>query len=161
MGSFQGGKCYRGLRQSVVGLTGSFKSGGIAEGLWRGGSRALVSVPLLSLFHPSLQTHCAENLLKADTYRKWRAAKAGEKTISVVLQVILPSPCLLPNRSLEAQGPDTALRPTGSGLGHFPFWTSASLPGKWAVSMPCPLAENKGGLRTRRGVTLGISVWPG
>lgn len=31
-------------------------------------------------------THCAENLLKADTYRKWRAAKAGEKTISVVLQ---------------------------------------------------------------------------
>ncbi|KAM9631861.1 DNA repair protein XRCC1 isoform 2-T2 [Trichechus inunguis] len=32
-------------------------------------------------------THCAENLLKADTYRKWRAAKAGEKTISVVLQV--------------------------------------------------------------------------
>ncbi|VTJ54892.1 Hypothetical predicted protein [Marmota monax] len=32
-------------------------------------------------------THCAENLLKADTYRKWRAAKAGEKTISVVLQL--------------------------------------------------------------------------
>ncbi|KAB1273605.1 DNA repair protein XRCC1 [Camelus dromedarius] len=31
--------------------------------------------------------HCAENLLKADTYRKWRAAKAGEKTISVVLQL--------------------------------------------------------------------------
>nr|XP_012616693.1 DNA repair protein XRCC1 isoform X2 [Microcebus murinus] len=35
--------------------------------------------------HP--ETHCAENLLKADTYRKWRAAKAGEKTISVVLQL--------------------------------------------------------------------------
>ncbi|XP_069407072.1 DNA repair protein XRCC1 isoform X11 [Ovis canadensis] len=34
-------------------------------------------------------TYCAENLLKADTYRKWRAAKAGEKTISVVLQVLL------------------------------------------------------------------------
>ncbi|XP_010621572.1 DNA repair protein XRCC1 isoform X2 [Fukomys damarensis] len=32
-------------------------------------------------------THCAENLLKADTYRKWRAAKAGEKCISVVLQL--------------------------------------------------------------------------
>uniref|UniRef100_A0A2K6MDD6 DNA repair protein XRCC1 n=1 Tax=Rhinopithecus bieti TaxID=61621 RepID=A0A2K6MDD6_RHIBE len=32
-------------------------------------------------------THCADNLLKADTYRKWRAAKAGEKTISVVLQL--------------------------------------------------------------------------
>ncbi|XP_016075003.1 PREDICTED: DNA repair protein XRCC1 isoform X2 [Miniopterus natalensis] len=32
-------------------------------------------------------THCAENLLKADTYRKWRAAKTGEKTISVVLQL--------------------------------------------------------------------------
>ncbi|KAM9756996.1 DNA repair protein XRCC1 isoform 5-T5 [Dama dama] len=32
-------------------------------------------------------TYCAENLLKADTYRKWRAAKAGEKTISVVLQL--------------------------------------------------------------------------
>uniref|UniRef100_A0A8C0KM80 X-ray repair cross complementing 1 n=1 Tax=Canis lupus dingo TaxID=286419 RepID=A0A8C0KM80_CANLU len=44
-------------------------------------------VPLLSLFHSYLQTHCAENLLKADTYRKWRAAKAGEKTISVVLQL--------------------------------------------------------------------------
>ncbi|XP_069407071.1 DNA repair protein XRCC1 isoform X10 [Ovis canadensis] len=35
------------------------------------------------------RTYCAENLLKADTYRKWRAAKAGEKTISVVLQVLL------------------------------------------------------------------------
>lgn len=32
-------------------------------------------------------THRAENLLKADTYRKWRSAKAGEKTISVVLQL--------------------------------------------------------------------------
>ncbi|XP_065755013.1 DNA repair protein XRCC1 [Phocoena phocoena] len=32
-------------------------------------------------------TYCAENLLKADTYRKWHAAKAGEKTISVVLQL--------------------------------------------------------------------------
>lgn len=99
----------------------------------RAGDRALFPVPLFSLFHAYLQTHCAENLLKADTYRKWRAAKAGEKTISVVLQVILPSPCLLPNRSLETQGPDTALEPTGSGLRHFPFWTSASLPGKWAV----------------------------
>lgn len=62
----------------------------------RVGDRALFPVPLLSLFRTYLQTHCAENLLKADTYRKWRAAKAGEKTISVVLQVILPSPCLLP-----------------------------------------------------------------
>ncbi|XP_051845504.1 DNA repair protein XRCC1 isoform X2 [Antechinus flavipes] len=32
-------------------------------------------------------THCAENLLKADTYRKWRSAKAGEKQISVILQL--------------------------------------------------------------------------
>ncbi|XP_066875562.1 DNA repair protein XRCC1 isoform X4 [Kogia breviceps] len=32
-------------------------------------------------------TYRAENLLKADTYRKWRAARAGEKTISVVLQL--------------------------------------------------------------------------
>ncbi|XP_063167686.1 DNA repair protein XRCC1 isoform X2 [Candoia aspera] len=31
-------------------------------------------------------THCAENLLKADTYRKWKAAQAGEKQISVILQ---------------------------------------------------------------------------
>ncbi|XP_029411349.1 DNA repair protein XRCC1 isoform X2 [Nannospalax galili] len=37
--------------------------------------------------HCIYMTHCAENLLKADTYRKWRAAKAGEKTISVVLQL--------------------------------------------------------------------------
>ncbi|XP_074163129.1 DNA repair protein XRCC1 isoform X1 [Sminthopsis crassicaudata] len=32
-------------------------------------------------------THCADNLLKADTYRKWRSAKAGEKQISVILQL--------------------------------------------------------------------------
>uniref|UniRef100_A0A4X2KQB4 DNA repair protein XRCC1 n=1 Tax=Vombatus ursinus TaxID=29139 RepID=A0A4X2KQB4_VOMUR len=32
-------------------------------------------------------THSAENLLKADTYRKWRSAKAGEKQISVILQL--------------------------------------------------------------------------
>lgn len=95
---------------------GNYKSGGIAEGSGELGTGALISVPLLYLFHSSLQTHCAENLLKADTYRKWRAAKAGEKTISVVLQVILPSPCLLPDRRLETQGPDTALQPTGSGL---------------------------------------------
>nr|XP_048683780.1 DNA repair protein XRCC1-like isoform X7 [Caretta caretta] len=31
-------------------------------------------------------THCAENLLKADTYRKWKAAQAGEKQLSVILQ---------------------------------------------------------------------------
>ncbi|XP_042295448.1 DNA repair protein XRCC1 isoform X1 [Sceloporus undulatus] len=31
-------------------------------------------------------THCAENLLKADTYRKWKAAQAGEKQISAILQ---------------------------------------------------------------------------
>ncbi|KAJ7304106.1 hypothetical protein JRQ81_011630 [Phrynocephalus forsythii] len=31
-------------------------------------------------------THCAENLLKADTYRKWKAAQPGEKQISVILQ---------------------------------------------------------------------------
>ncbi|XP_036600454.1 DNA repair protein XRCC1 isoform X2 [Trichosurus vulpecula] len=32
-------------------------------------------------------THSADNLLKADTYRKWRSAKAGEKQISVILQL--------------------------------------------------------------------------
>ncbi|XP_062995959.1 DNA repair protein XRCC1 [Elgaria multicarinata webbii] len=31
-------------------------------------------------------THCAENLLKADTYHKWKAAQAGEKQVSVILQ---------------------------------------------------------------------------
>ncbi|XP_074836700.1 DNA repair protein XRCC1 [Carettochelys insculpta] len=31
-------------------------------------------------------THCAENLLKADTYRKWKAAQPGEKQLSVILQ---------------------------------------------------------------------------
>uniref|UniRef100_A0A8D2J313 BRCT domain-containing protein n=1 Tax=Varanus komodoensis TaxID=61221 RepID=A0A8D2J313_VARKO len=31
-------------------------------------------------------THCAENLLKADTYRKWKAAQPGEKQVSVILQ---------------------------------------------------------------------------
>ncbi|XP_069057429.1 DNA repair protein XRCC1 isoform X2 [Pleurodeles waltl] len=32
-------------------------------------------------------THKAENLLKADTYRKWKASKAGEKQVSVILQL--------------------------------------------------------------------------
>ncbi|XP_075462553.1 DNA repair protein XRCC1 isoform X1 [Ascaphus truei] len=31
-------------------------------------------------------THKAENLLKADTYRKWKASRAGEKQVSVILQ---------------------------------------------------------------------------
>ncbi|XP_066575573.1 DNA repair protein XRCC1 isoform X2 [Amia ocellicauda] len=31
-------------------------------------------------------THKAENLLKADTYRKWKAARVGEKHTSVILQ---------------------------------------------------------------------------
>uniref|UniRef100_A0A8C8SRT8 DNA repair protein XRCC1 n=1 Tax=Pelusios castaneus TaxID=367368 RepID=A0A8C8SRT8_9SAUR len=31
-------------------------------------------------------THCAENLLKSDTYRKWKAAQVGEKQLSVILQ---------------------------------------------------------------------------
>ncbi|KAM4704072.1 DNA repair protein XRCC1 isoform 2-T2 [Rhinophrynus dorsalis] len=31
-------------------------------------------------------THTAENLLKADTYRKWKASRPGEKQISVILQ---------------------------------------------------------------------------
>ncbi|MGH0174807.1 UNVERIFIED_CONTAM: hypothetical protein FKN15_069252 [Acipenser sinensis] len=34
-------------------------------------------------------THKADNLLKADTYRKWKSARPGEKQISVILQVIL------------------------------------------------------------------------
>ncbi|XP_069496969.1 DNA repair protein XRCC1 [Ambystoma mexicanum] len=32
-------------------------------------------------------THKAENLLKADTYRKWKANKSGEKQVSVILQL--------------------------------------------------------------------------
>lgn len=32
-------------------------------------------------------THRAENLLAAEAYRKWRSARAGEKSISVVLQL--------------------------------------------------------------------------
>ncbi|XP_014380579.1 DNA repair protein XRCC1 isoform X2 [Alligator sinensis] len=31
-------------------------------------------------------THCAENLLRPDTYRKWKAAQPGEKQISGILQ---------------------------------------------------------------------------
>ncbi|XP_041081741.1 DNA repair protein XRCC1-like [Polyodon spathula] len=31
-------------------------------------------------------THKADNLLKADTYRKWKSARPGEKQISVILQ---------------------------------------------------------------------------
>ncbi|XP_069598660.1 DNA repair protein XRCC1 isoform X1 [Ranitomeya imitator] len=31
-------------------------------------------------------THTAENLLKPDTYRKWKAKQAGEKQVSVILQ---------------------------------------------------------------------------
>ncbi|XP_045298062.1 DNA repair protein XRCC1 isoform X2 [Leopardus geoffroyi] len=52
-------------------------------------------------------THCAENLLKADTYRKWRAAKAGEKTISVVLQVLLvTSSFMSPSESRSGSNPN-------------------------------------------------------
>ncbi|XP_016047946.1 DNA repair protein XRCC1 isoform X2 [Erinaceus europaeus] len=52
-------------------------------------------------------THCAENLLKADTYRKWRAAKAGEKTISVVLQVLLvTSSFMSPSESRSNSNPN-------------------------------------------------------
>ncbi|XP_036284644.1 DNA repair protein XRCC1 isoform X5 [Pipistrellus kuhlii] len=52
-------------------------------------------------------THCAENLLKADTYRKWRAAKAGEKTISVVLQVLLvTSSFMTPSESRSGSNPN-------------------------------------------------------
>lgn len=31
-------------------------------------------------------THTAENLLKPDTYRKWKAKQAGEKQVSIILQ---------------------------------------------------------------------------
>ncbi|XP_061028605.1 DNA repair protein XRCC1 isoform X2 [Eubalaena glacialis] len=66
-------------------------------------------------------TYCAENLLKADTYRKWRAAKAGEKTISVVLQVLLvTSSFMSPSESRSGSnsnrvrifGPDKLVRAT-------------------------------------------------
>uniref|UniRef100_A0A3B5LHG7 X-ray repair complementing defective repair in Chinese hamster cells 1 n=1 Tax=Xiphophorus couchianus TaxID=32473 RepID=A0A3B5LHG7_9TELE len=36
-------------------------------------------------------THKADNLLSSDTYRKWKAAKPGEKQTSVILQVCLVS----------------------------------------------------------------------
>ncbi|XP_050988094.1 DNA repair protein XRCC1 isoform X2 [Labeo rohita] len=32
-------------------------------------------------------THKADNLLSSDTYRKWKAARAGEKQVSVILQL--------------------------------------------------------------------------
>lgn len=41
------------------------------------------------LFNPSAQTHKADNLLSSDTYRKWKAARPGEKQVSVILQVCL------------------------------------------------------------------------
>lgn len=124
IGNFQG-KCWGNLRQGVGGLTGEFKYRGsqrprkTPRSNLRAGVLALISA-LTLLFYSCPQTHCAENLLKADTYRKWRAAKAGEKSISVVLQVILPSPYLLLTRGVETQGADSA-EPNGSGLSHSPF----------------------------------------
>lgn len=35
------------------------------------------------------QTHKADNLLSSDTYRKWKAAKPGEKQTFVILQVVI------------------------------------------------------------------------
>uniref|UniRef100_A0A671QQM3 DNA-repair protein Xrcc1 N-terminal domain-containing protein n=1 Tax=Sinocyclocheilus anshuiensis TaxID=1608454 RepID=A0A671QQM3_9TELE len=32
-------------------------------------------------------THKADNLLSSDTYRKWKAARPGEKHVSVILQL--------------------------------------------------------------------------
>lgn len=47
------------------------------------------------------QTHKADNLLSSDTYRKWKAAKPGEKQISVILQVMIcPFFLELPHASL-------------------------------------------------------------
>jgi hypothetical protein len=43
---------------------------------------------VLTILVVSLQTHKADNLLSSDTYRKWKAAKAGEKQTSVIIQVI-------------------------------------------------------------------------
>ena len=38
-------------------------------------------------FSADIQSHPAENLLNAETYRKWKCAAAGEKQAVVVLQV--------------------------------------------------------------------------
>ena len=38
---------------------------------------------------PDFQNHPAENLLNAETYRKWKCATAGEKQAVVVLQVCI------------------------------------------------------------------------
>lgn len=46
------------------------------------------------------QTHKADNLLSSDTYRKWKAAKPGEKQTSVILQVCVS---LLSSRVLGQQ----------------------------------------------------------
>uniref|UniRef100_A0AAV2M9N4 DNA-repair protein Xrcc1 N-terminal domain-containing protein n=1 Tax=Knipowitschia caucasica TaxID=637954 RepID=A0AAV2M9N4_KNICA len=48
-------------------------------------------MPLIKLQHvvscsTEDTTHKAENLLSSDTYRKWKAARAGEKQTSVILQ---------------------------------------------------------------------------
>lgn len=43
---------------------------------------------VLAILVVSLQTHKADNLLSSDTYRKWKAARPGEKQTSVIIQVI-------------------------------------------------------------------------
>ena len=43
-------------------------------------------LPLTSCRHAK-QAHKADNLLSSDTYRKWKAARPGEKQTSVILQV--------------------------------------------------------------------------
>lgn len=51
-------------------------------------SQTWAFLPLTSCFNAK-QTHKADNLLSSDTYRKWKAARPGEKQTSVILQVCL------------------------------------------------------------------------
>ncbi|NXH05406.1 XRCC1 protein, partial [Loxia leucoptera] len=51
--------------------------------------------------------HPAENLLRPEDGGKWRGAAAGEKQLSVVLEVLLPCAALMsPSESREGAGPN-------------------------------------------------------
>ncbi|XP_029780166.1 DNA repair protein XRCC1 [Suricata suricatta] len=82
-------------------------------------------------------THCAENLLKADTYRKWRAAKAGEKTIAVVLQ--LEKEEQIHSVDIGNDGSafvEVLVGSSAGGAGEQDYEVSRAL--RWAHVVPCP-----------------------
>nr|KAF6286585.1 X-ray repair cross complementing 1 [Myotis myotis] len=82
-------------------------------------------------------THCADNLLKADTYRKWRAARAGEKTISVVLQ--LEKEEQIHSVDIGNDGSafvEVLVGSSAGGAGEQDYEVSRDL--RWAPADPCP-----------------------